>query len=427
MFVEKNLGRQIDPWPPAAWDFDSLAFAAFYYHPSLYLARAQLAVAQGGEVTAGQRPNPVLTVTPGYNTTTAVPSPWIPLGFLDIPLETAGKRGHRRTEAAHLSNASRLNVATVAWQVRSDLRSSLIELRAANQRETLLKTQIGLQEEVIKLLEQQRAAGAVAGAEIVPFRIALTKARLDLTDAQRLAVEARARVAEAIGLPLHALDPVRFSFDWLTQPGAGANLVTDEIRRSALQSRPDILGALAEYAASEAALHLEIAKQYPDIHLQPGYQYDQGDNKWTLGLVVDLPILNQNQGPIAVANARREEAAARFNALQAKVLAEIDRSVQVLQISEKNSATLRLLAEEQARRRDAIAAQLKAGAADQLDVVNAQVEYATTELVQLEGQTRLQQALGALEDAVRRPIFGSTVAAPAPDSDWLRSAPAAPK
>jgi broad specificity phosphatase PhoE len=30
----------------------------------------------------------------------------------------------------------------------------------------------------------------------------------------------------------------------------------------------------------------EIAKQYPDIHLGPGYQYDQGVNKWTLGFSV---------------------------------------------------------------------------------------------------------------------------------------------
>jgi outer membrane protein TolC len=35
-----------------------------------------------------------------------------------------------------------------------------------------------------------------------------------------------------------------------------------------------VLAALADYAASEAALRLEIAKQYPDIHLNPGYQLD---------------------------------------------------------------------------------------------------------------------------------------------------------
>ena len=80
------------------------------------------------------------------------------------------------------------------------------------------------------------------------------------------------------------------------------------------------MGALADFAASQATLRLEIAKQYPDVRLSPGYQYDQGDNKWSLGLSVDLPVLNRNQGPIAEAKARRSEAAARFNAVQAKAL-----------------------------------------------------------------------------------------------------------
>ena len=73
----------------------------------------------------------------------------------------------------------------------------------------------------------------------------------------------------------------------------------------------------------------EVAKQYPDVRLSPGYQYDQGDNEWSLGLSVDLPILNQNQGGIAEAEARRTEAAAKFNAIQAKVVAEIDRGTVV--------------------------------------------------------------------------------------------------
>src|SRR5690242_2959162 len=141
-FIEKNAGREVTPWPPAAWDFDLLALAAFYYHPSLEVARAQLAVAQGGETTAAQRPNPVLTATPGYSTTTSIPSPWLPLTFLDIPIETAGKRAYRRAEASHRTEAARLNLATVAWQVRADVRSSMIDLRTATQREALLLTQI---------------------------------------------------------------------------------------------------------------------------------------------------------------------------------------------------------------------------------------------------------------------------------------------
>lgn len=427
LFLETNLHRAFPAWPAEDWDFDMLTLAAFYYQPSLEVARAEWAVARGGETTAAQRPNPTLNVTPGYDTTTSIPSPWFPLATLDIPIETAGKRRLRRAQTAHLAEAARLNLATVAWQARSRLRSSLLELGAAGRRAGLLEEQVSLQQQSVRLLDEQVQAGALADSTAAPFRIALVKARLDLADSQRLRAEARAHVAEAIGVPIAALDSVKLPADWLPASGSGAELASTEVRREALQSRPDILGSLAEYAAAQSALQLEIAKQYPDVHIGPGYQYDLGDNKWSLGITVDLPLLNQNQGPIAEATARRREAAARFNDLQARVLAEIERAVQTLNIVEKNSAALRALADEQAKRRDSVAAQLQAGAVERLDLLNAQTEFTAAQLVQLEGRLQLQQALGALEDAVQRPIFGSAATAPSPDSALLQSEPTAAK
>ena len=51
-------------------------------------------MATAGTITAGERPNPTLSVAPGFNSTTAIPSPWIMTPSLDIPIETAGKRGY---------------------------------------------------------------------------------------------------------------------------------------------------------------------------------------------------------------------------------------------------------------------------------------------------------------------------------------------
>jgi cobalt-zinc-cadmium efflux system outer membrane protein len=416
IFIETNSHREFPNWPVESWDFDTLTLAAFYYHPSLEVARAQWEVARGGQITAAQRPNPSINATPGYDTTTSIPSPWIPLTFLDIPIETAGKRGYRRAQAAHLAEAARLNVADSAWQVRSDLRSALIDVISAEQRQSLLERQVTVQQQVVNLLQGQVQAGALAGSETVSFRIALVKARLDLIEAQRVAAEARAHVAEAVGVPLSAIDGLKLTYSGLEALDTITQLASAEVRRAALQSRPDILGALAEYAASQSALQLEIAKQYPDVRLEPGYQYDQGDNKWSLGIIVDLPILNQNQGPIAEAKARRNEAAARFDALQFKVLAQIDRASRAVQVAEKNSMALRALVDEQNKRLDSVSAQLRAGAVDQLELLNAQFESLTAELAQLDGRLKLEQAVGTLEDAVRRPfelpsaIFESTEA-----------------
>lgn len=427
LFLERNLQRELVPWPPESWDLDTLVLAACYYQPGLAVARAHLAVTQGGEVTAAQRPNPSLNATPGYDTTTSIPSPWIPLTFVDIPIETAGKRKYRRAQAVHLSEAARLNLATAAWLVRSAVRSSLIELTAAERRLALLQQQLAFEEQAASLLDEQVKAGAKAASEVSPVRLALTRLQLDVADARRLRVGARNRLAEAIGVPVRALDEVKLATAQLKPRTSPAELASPEVRRTALCSRPDVLGALAEYAATESALQLEIAKQYPDLRLSPGYQYDQGDNKWSLGLTVDLPILNQNQGPIAEATAKRRQAAANFTAVQSKALAELDLATQTLAVSEKNSATLQALAAEQSRRRDDVEAQLRAGAVEPLDLLSAQVEWSAAELVQLDGHLKLEQALGALEDAVQRPLFGSGAAAPAPNSELLQIEPDASK
>ncbi len=404
-FLQKNLHRDSTAGA-AAWDFEMLTLAALYYHPDLEVARAEWEVARAGIQTAGGRPNPSVNLTPALNFSHVNAqyglSPWLPTISFDVPLETAGKRGHRIAQAEHLSESARLNIAVTAWHVRAGVRSSLLDLSAARQHEALLQNELSLQRQIIALLDQQIQTGAMAGPEAVPFRIALQKSQLDLADAQRESAESRAHLAESIGIPVRALDGVELSI--VFPDAAPAGLTSAEMRRQAMLGRADILAALADYAAAQSALQLEIAKQYPDVHFSPGYQFDQGDNIWSLGLTVELPLLNRNQGPIAEAAARRVEAAARFNALQATVLADIDTAVESYRATEKSLATLQDLAGAQAASRDAVAAQVRAGAAAPLDLLNAQLELAVAEEAQLDARVKRQHSLAALEDAVQRPI-----------------------
>jgi outer membrane protein TolC len=387
-----------------SWEFEDLTIAALYYHPSLEVARAQWRVALGGNKTAAGRPNPTLNAIPGYDfSATGGVNPWIPGVSLDIPIETAGKRGYRMALAQNLGEAARLNIAAAAWQVRANLRASLIDLAAANRREQLLANQTKLQEQLVKSLEEQFQAGEISTFELSQARITRSKTRLDLAEARRLQADARVSVADAIGLPVQALENVSLDYDLAARPANAEELTSAEARGQALQRRADILAGLAEYAASQSALQLEIAKQYPDLHLGPGYQFDQGDHKFTFGLTVELPILNQNQGPIAEAEAKRGESAARFVALQAKVITEIDRAAAAYRVTRENLFALESLSSEQQKQAQLVEAQMKAGAAARMDLVNAQLELASGELVRLDAQVRQQQALAALEGGLQSP------------------------
>jgi cobalt-zinc-cadmium efflux system outer membrane protein len=212
-FLETN--HVAGSWPRDSWDLNALTLAAFYYQPALAEARAQWAAVEATKITAGQRPNPTVGFTPTYDTTT--PPPWI-LGLTwDIPIETAGKRGKRIEQANHLSEAARWDFVGAAWKTRSNVRAALLALYTARETESLLARQEAAQSNVLRLLEGQLAAGAVSSYEVTQARVALTTTRLARQDATGQSAQARVQLAGALGLPLRALDGVKFSFDGLDQ------------------------------------------------------------------------------------------------------------------------------------------------------------------------------------------------------------------
>ncbi len=394
----------IGEWPPPSWDLRSLTLTAMFYHPDLDVARAQWGVAQAGRITAGERPNPTASVLMGYNSTTPVQeiTPWIPEAALEIPVETAGKRGYRIAQARHLSEAARLNILSVAWEVRSRLRQAFLDLFAARQTESLLNTQQSLQSESLRILEAQWAVGEASLYDVTQTRIALDNTRLALLEAAKQSSQALVKLAGAIGLPAKSLADVALSFEEFLN--VRADIPQDEVRRRALLNRADILGGLSEYEASQSALQLEIAKQYPDINIGPGYQLDQTDSKWTLALSLVLPVFSRNKGPIAEAEARRTETAARFLALQAKVIGEIESAVAACQFAVDKAKTANELQKSLKEQEAAAKARYELGEISKFELLSVQLELASSALARLDALVKAQQAIGELEDAMQSPL-----------------------
>lgn len=410
-FMTNNEGGTPAGWPLKRWNLNSLTLAAFYFHPDLAVARAQWHLAEAGVVTAGARPNPSVSFTPSYDTQIPDnPSPWIIPVTFDIPIETAGKRSKRIAEAEKAAESARLSFVSAAWQVRSNVRASLLNFSLAGRRAELLGKQFAVQTNIVKLMQGQLAAGAVSRPELTVAQIALNKTQLDLSDARSKQADARAQLAQALGVSIPALDGLRFDYNYSLDKLDG--LTSKDARGVALRERADILGALADYATVEADLQLQIAKQYPDLHLGPGYAWNNGnasDNQWSLGFTLELPILDQNQGPIAEAEAQRKLSAAKFVALQAQICNQIDHAIANLRVARDQIRTSDQLVAAEKQQEKSIEGQLAAGAGEHLDLLNAQLESANAALTRLDNEEKLQTAVGALEDALQQP--GDTLAA----------------
>lgn len=256
--------------------------------------------------------------------------------------------------------------------------------------------------EIVRLLEVQRQAGEVSAYESTQARVALDNSRLASIEAARSAEDARARLAASLGVPRKALEGISISFDCFQRPTP--DFPSGEVRLHALENRTDILSALSEYESTQSALRLEIAKQYPDIRLGPNYQLDQTDSKWTLGLSLDLPILSRNKGPIAEAEARRTESAARFLALQAQVIGELDAAVEDCRSALLKAAAAEDLMGHLSAQESAARPRRELGEISKLEYLTVRLELSAGAIARLDALVQAQQAVGRLENAAQSPL-----------------------
>jgi outer membrane protein TolC len=202
----------------------------------------------------------------------------------------------------------------------------------------------------------------------------------------------------------------------MDNPPSAESLSAEEVQRKAVVNRLNIRRALAQYAAAEAGLQLEIAKQYPDINIGPGYTYEETHSFFTVVASSTVPLFNRNQGPIAEAEARRKEAAAAFVERQAQVIARSERALAVYkgalkELSEAES--LRKLQENQAQ----ITQQaIRSGTDIRLSLDSVEIQVWLLARARLDALARAQRALGELEDAVQSPLDRGGVFAITPDS-----------
>lgn len=392
ILTDRHLGHR-------TWDLPGLTDDALRHHPDIAVARAKYDAAVAAVRTAGERPNPTAVLAPQIVTPW---TNWIAGTYsvdFDWTIETAGKRDKRQLAAHALVRAAAANVIDATWKVRSAVRKAFLEVHAAGQRGTQLETAIARQGELIAAYDERVKAGAESRGATIQARLLQAQMRLQAAETAKLAAVARASLAEAMGMSVQGIQDARFSY-------AAFESANPSVpgRKQALTHRADVLAALAEYAAAEALLRCEIAKQYPDIHLNPGYSFDTGENKWTLGIGLTLPVLNHNQGAVGEAEAKRKQAAASFVAVQAKVLAEYDRAAASLAAAKAKLATTDRLLDEQAEQVASEERLMQAGNGDRASLLSAEVERATTRIARVDALAEIQAAITDLEAATQTHI-----------------------
>jgi CRISPR system Cascade subunit CasA len=393
-------------WSGDSWDQLSLFAAALRSSPAVAEARAHVASLDAAALAADVGPPMLLTLTAEYAGQASESSPWLYGVTSDIPLDLGARKSTRIDTARFAAMAGRYDYAEAVWTSRMAIRRGLAE-------QILTTREIEIGQKLAEVRARQVAAleRRVEGGEAI--RSDLERVRADAAGDARRVVDAQARrvaaqiaLAEAVGVAPASVRGASLSWDGFDAATAAATDVT-EVRDTALLARADVLSAVAAYDLAETDLRGEVAKQWPELHIGPGYTWERGLVKLPFTVGLALPTFDLNRGAIAAAEARRAEAGIHLEAVIGRAQAAIDGALIEQEAARAGLARVRDVDIQTAKRVAAQADQeLANGAIDRVDWAAAQAGLYLSELAGIDALRRVHSADAALEDALRRPLEG---------------------
>ena len=309
---------------------------AIEQEPSLRAARSQVDVAQGTKIQAALRPNPSVSFERreepgGTDHLTTVGIEW--------PLDLFRRAGRiavadREVATAQLAVADRERV--LAAEVRTRYGEVLATIRDL----ALFDEIVAATQTQFDLLRSRVDQGASP-----PLERDLLDVELRRVQAERLLQTARTETAvfelkRVLGMQADATLTVRDTFEAFVQresavapPVPGTSTTVEQrpdVREAA--ARIDTAMARIDRARSEGRFDVSLFGSYMRMDAgfpQRGFAPDGGLARvrgqfsyWSTGAMFTIPVLNRNQGDVAVARAERTGAAAAYEA--ARLAAEVE-------------------------------------------------------------------------------------------------------
>lgn len=396
-FPAALAARHLDGQPEhAVWNGPDLLDAALRRNPVVAQAEARYRTAVAAATAARVRPVATLTLTAEYSNEA---DHWLYGSGSDIPLDYGARRQGRLSAADLAALQALYDYQDAVWTVRTALAKAQSNWLVSGIEASAASALVAARQEQSTRLNRRVSAGEDARPAALAARAQLGVAVRRLSDAEYRAEQNRIALAQALGVGLAEVQGIS-----LAPRGSASWPVTPAARQAAALGRPDVLRAIAGYDMAEGALRTEIARQYPEIHIGPGYTYDHGVRKFPLNLTLVLPPADLNRAAIAEAEARRAEAGRSLEAAQASVLAAVDQAKSVLASTESALSIIRDQERPAALAAEAAADRaLAAGEADKVDQLAVRAARLETELALLDARRAAEAAAIDLEDALRTP------------------------
>ncbi len=357
------------------------------HNRELQLARTAVSGAEADVLTAGQLPNPQISL----NITQI--SPWSGYGAgpwkdkkmdnvlrLDQLIERGSKRELRVRGANARLDASRRDLDDTGRQMLLTLQQTYYDLHLAQEKRRLAGEVAASYDKSLETGRIRQKAGDISQVELSRLQIDKSRADNDARQTQAELEQAQVALAYLIGREGDA--------SLLVADDGWPPLGDRQLKRGDLEQRPDVAAARLRMVAAEAASDLAKAQKTRDVTFGVQYEHNmqsEPTNSYGFGVSVPLFIFHEYEGDIARAEAELTAARLIYERTLAQAVGSADQAGSALRSAEERLRRLEtgLLGDAE---RVAKAAELayQRGAMNLMDLLDAR---RTLRQVQLEAAT----------------------------------------
>jgi cobalt-zinc-cadmium efflux system outer membrane protein len=351
--------------------------------PGTAALRARIGEAEAEVVGARVLPNPALDfqttrLRSGTNTGAATVDQWT----VDWPLLVFGQRKARGRAAERGVAATEAHILAELSSRARDVRVAFDDLLAQQQRVGILEEARVDLEHVATIVCARQAAGEASEYDALRVQTEFRTTDALLGDARGDLADASGRLAMLLGRPGTILraaeDPT---------PPLAIPLDADALWTEALLRWPPLVAARQDEDAARSTERAarRDALPVPVVSGGASLTQDARSTSAVIGLSIPLPAFDRNQGAIAMARAREDEAALTRKAIEAEARADLDRAVAVA--TERRAAFVELDAAVSSRlpeMRSMAEAAYREGRGDILELLDAFRSLTSTRLARVD-------------------------------------------
>ncbi|PYQ98661.1 MAG: hypothetical protein DMF96_10015 [Acidobacteria bacterium] len=312
------------PETVTALTIEEAVLQALEHNMSLLAERDNVGVADAALLTASLRPNPVVTAgatRPDQSLIDAGISPYEQIVRTDFVMERGGKRERRIEQAALVKSFAELQLSNTSRLLVLDIERAFTDVQLAKLNLALAEDTLKAFNDVVSVNVERARTGDLSQVELARSRLAALQFQNEVRGQEARLRTARNRLSLLMGR-----GPGGDAIDTVGELRNAPLQTTDEqLRRLALDARPDLQALRTDRARSVADLRLQLANGKVDYTVAGEYHRQEGSvirgSSYAFYFSTPLPLFNDISHEVASAYAEYSLARGLVDTIETQMLA----------------------------------------------------------------------------------------------------------